>query len=135
MKLQKVILLWAILAVLFAACGKEEFILGSNLKSAITELALNYDVFDASKTKEENYPMLFISSYCQNSRLTFDYLEEIKKENNGLLSREQVEYIQHSLTNESVDFQEYVGEEGIDVYQTLLLCQDLAQVKMRKSSY
>lgn len=119
MKLKRsVILLFAILLMLFSACeGKEEFVLESNLRSVITELALNYDDFGVSETKEENYPIIFISKFCQNSRLTFDYLERLKKDNNGILSREQIEYMQYSLTNEFVDFQKYVNEDGVDAYQ------------------
>ena len=101
------------------ACGKEaEFVLGENLAGAITELALKYDAFDSAVTKEESYPNNFISSFCQNSRFTFDYLEEVIKENDGMLSRDQIEYIQYGLTGENVDFTEYVDEEGVDAYQS-----------------
>ena len=57
----------------------EEFTLPPNLKIAIEELALNYDTFDSSKTKERFYPKFFLSSYCQNSRMTYDYMEKIEK--------------------------------------------------------
>ncbi len=96
----------------------EEFTLPPNLKIAIEELALNYDTFDSSKTKERFYPKFFLSSYCQNSRMTYDYMEKIEKENNGLISRKEVEYIQYSLTKEFIDFQDFVGKEGIDHNQT-----------------
>ena len=53
--------------------GQEnEFVLGENLAGAITELALKYDEFDIASTKEESYPEIFISTFCQNNRFTFD---------------------------------------------------------------
>ena len=96
----------------------QEFTLGTNLEGAITELALSYDNFDTSKTKEEDYPEFFVDNYCQNSRMSFDYLNKIAKENKGIISREQIEYMQYSLTNEFVDFKNIVPEEGIDYYDS-----------------
>lgn len=95
----------------------KEFTLGQNLESAITELALMFDTFDTSQTKEQFYPETFLTYYCQNSRMSFDYLEKIQEENDGLLSKEQVEYIQYSLTNEFIDFKDSIPEEGLDSYE------------------
>ena len=107
------------------ACGKESekedstgFVMGENLEGAITELALIYDEFDRSSIKEENYPDIFISNFCQNNRFTFHYLENLMENGDGILSQEQVEYIQYSLTGEHVDFAGYVGADGIDLYQS-----------------
>jgi len=101
------------------ACGKKtEFVMGDNLAGAITELALVYDEFDMTLIKEESYSNIFLSSFCQNSRFTFDYLANLMEKGDGILSQEQVEYIQYSLTGEQVDFTGYVGEEGIDIYQS-----------------
>lgn len=103
----------------FIGCGKDaEFVMGENLSGAITELALKYDEFDGSATKEEGYPELFISTFCQNNRFTFDYLRDFMENSDGILNREQVEYIQYSLTGEAIDFSGYVGEDGIDIYQS-----------------
>ena len=116
---EKILLLITVLIMLLSGCSRrEKFVLESNLEKAITELALKYDTFDMSSTKEDSYPAIFIRSFCQNSRLTFDYLENTCEESDGFLTRKQVEYIQYSLTGENVDFAEYVGEEGIDAYQT-----------------
>ena len=95
-----------------------EFVLGEDLAGAITELALRYDEFDMTAIEAEDYPDIFISAFCQNSRFTFQYLADLMAEDNGVWSREQVEYIQHSLTGEQIDFAGYVGEEGIDIYQS-----------------
>ena len=137
--MKKIILVLIMAGMMFGlvACGKEsegknpasennvavsnqedEFVLGENLAGAITELALLYDVFDTTSTKEESYPEIFISAFCQNSRFTFDYLETLMEKSDGILSREQVEYIQYSLTGEQVDFTGHVGKEGIDIYQS-----------------
>ena len=95
-----------------------EFVLGENLAGAITELALRYDEFDMTAMQEDSYPDIFLSAFCQNSRFTFDYLANLMEKGDGILSQEQVEYIQYSLTGENVDFTDYVGEEGIDIYQS-----------------
>lgn len=97
---------------------ENEFVMGENLSGAITELALLYDEFDKAALQEESYPELFLSAFCQNSRFTFDYLANLMEKGDGILSKEQVEYIQYSLTGENVDFTDYVGEEGIDIYQS-----------------
>ena len=103
----------------FIGCGKDaEFVMGENLSGAIVELALKYDEFDGSATKEEGYPELFISTFCQNNRFTFDYLRDFMENSDGILNREQIEYIQYSLTGEAIDFSGYVGEDGIDIYQS-----------------
>lgn len=128
----------------FAACGKEsaendslgdgnkgevnqelisdnqetKFELGENLAGAITEMALRYDEFDMTAMENENYPEIFISAYCQNSRFTFDYLADLMEKGDGILSKEQVEYIQYSLTGEQIDFTGYVDENGIDIYES-----------------
>jgi len=94
-----------------------EFTLGQDLNSAITELALMYEDFDLSKTKEDIYQESFIAHYCQNSRLSFDYLEQVREEKEGILSEEDVRYIQYSLTGEEVDFQNDIPAEGIDINQ------------------
>ena len=99
--------------------GQEnEFVMGENLAGAITELALKYDEFDMAATKEVGYPEIFISTFCQNNRFTFDYLENLMENSDGILRLEQVEYIQYSLTGEERDFSGYVGEDGIDIYQS-----------------
>jgi len=95
-----------------------EFVLGSNLNTAISELALMYDEFDSAEIREDYYPQSFIFHFCQNSRLTFDYLEQMREDKNGILSLEDVQYIQQSLTNEFVDLGDEVPAEGIDINQT-----------------
>lgn len=103
---------------LFVNSEETEFVMGEDLAGAITELALRYDEFDVTAIEAENYPEIFISAFCQNSRFTFDYLVTQMEESDGILNREQVEYIQYSLTGEQIDFTEYVDEEGIDIYQS-----------------
>lgn len=95
-----------------------EFVLGPNLSTAIAELALMYDEFDSAQTQEDYYPQSFIFHFCQNSRLTFDYLEQLREEKNGILSVEDVEYIQQSLTDQMIDMENHVPTEGIDINQT-----------------
>lgn len=95
----------------------EKFTMGVNLESAIVQLALSFATFDLTTTKEAHYPELFISKFCQNSRMNYDYLEKCAEENNGMLLKKQVQYIQYSLTMEDVDFGAALPEEGINSYK------------------
>ena len=96
----------------------EQFVLGPNLNTAISELAIMYDEFDLTQIKEEHYKEHFISQYCQNSWSSFDYLERLDVVYNSIIPREQVEYIQYSLTGEWVDFKDVVPKEGLDLNQS-----------------
>lgn len=96
----------------------QQFVLGPNLNAAITELAIMYDEFDSNRIKEEDYKESIIFRYCKNSRQTFDYLEQLKEEYNGVIPREQVEYIQYSLTGEWVDFKDEIPKEGLNIIQS-----------------
>lgn len=50
--------------------------------------------------------------------MSFDYLEKIAEENDGMITKEQIEYMQLSLTNEFVDFKDIIPEEGINSYNS-----------------
>jgi len=94
-----------------------EFRLGRNLENAISQLALMYYFFDASQVEGNEYASEFIAHFLQNSRCTFGYLEQLREEQNGILTVEDVEYIQWSLTNQRLDFGEVVPLEGININQ------------------
>lgn len=110
------------IAVLFVGCGKtsdyetsemkayeypSEFYMGDNLKTAITQLALSYENFDRSVVSSGNWKESFIAGFILNSRLSFDYLDQISEKNNGQISADELNYIQYSLTNMEMDFSAY----------------------------
>ena len=97
----------------------DEFTLGDNLSGAICELVAAYDNFDSSKNIFDNdYEQFFISKICQNSRYCPQYIETIADDNDGILSLEQIEYVQYSLTNHFIDMSNCISDKGIDVYDT-----------------
>lgn len=92
-----------------------EFIMGDNLKTALAQLASGYISFDSGTTATGDWKQYFINNFIQNSRLTFDYLDLISGQNNGLISIDELNYIQYSLTNTEVDFSTYVSPDGPDI--------------------
>ena len=87
-----------------------EFSMGDNLKVAIVQLALTYDNFDKTVVKSEEWKDIFIAKFIQNSRLSFDYLNQIVDKNDGQISISELNYIQCSLTNIELDFSSYVKD-------------------------
>ncbi|MCM1090984.1 MAG: hypothetical protein NC092_02560 [Butyrivibrio sp.] len=81
-----------------------EFCMGDNLKEAISDLAPAFDPFDISCVNREDWKEFFIARFIQNSWSACDYLDMLSMENDGLISVEEVNYIQYSLTNTYVDF-------------------------------
>ena len=88
-----------------------EFELGEDLKNVIAELACCYDEFDENVVNDETWKNIFLTRFIQNSRYSFDYLDKQAEKGNGFITREQVEYIQYSLTNEKIDFSDCVEKE------------------------
>ena len=78
-----------------------EFCMGDNLKDAICNLAPTFDVTHVNRENWKNY---FIAFFIQNSWSSCDYLDMLSMDNDGLISVEEVNYIQYSLTNTYVDF-------------------------------
>lgn len=86
----------------------DEFELGDNLKVALEEICYspsgdgtwkNTDVVKDAQWQDE-----FVHSFLQNSWMGFDYLTYVAENCDGIFSKEQVEYIQYSLTGEYVEF-------------------------------
>ncbi len=86
-----------------------EFSMGDNLKTAITQLALSYENFNTDSVNSDKWKEIFVDKFIQNSRLSFDYLEMVSDKNKGLISKEELNYIQYSLTNIEVDFSSYAN--------------------------
>ena len=82
--------------------------MGENLKTAITQLALTYEKFNAASVNSEDWKETFIARFIQNARVSFDYLDSISDENGGKISVDELNYMQYSLTNTEVDFSAYV---------------------------
>lgn len=87
-----------------------QFIMGDNLKTAITQLALSYENFGKDSVESEIWKEIFVSRFIQNSRLSFDYLETVSDQNGGQINADELNYIQYSLTGIELDFSTY--EDG-----------------------
>ena len=91
----------------------EQFEMTPNLESALTVMISGEDNWDSdvSVCDELWRDTTFKSRFIQNSRLTFDYLNEITGGNDDAVSKEELEYIHYSLTGKIIDFRMKDGEE------------------------
>ena len=89
----------------------DEFELTGAIKGAIEQLAIWYgNDFEAEEAvKEDSWQDFVIATYVQGNWDGYDYLKNIEYQQDGLVTKEQLEYIQYSLTGIKVDF-EAVGE-------------------------
>lgn len=87
-----------------------KFILSQNIEGALVQLGLCYDDFDAEVVNGDSWGEQFISDFLLNSRYSFDYLDEIIDANDGLITKEQAEYMQYSLTGIQKDLPIAEGE-------------------------
>lgn len=76
-----------------------EFSIGDNLKGAIEELAISYADFDQNLVKSEDWKKDFIRYFIQNTRFSFDYLDQVSEKNNNKIGINELNYMQYSLTN------------------------------------
>jgi len=90
----------------------ESFTLGDDLRTAITELAGSDEYLDKKSVTadEKHWKEQFISDFIQNSRLSFSYLDKISKENDGMVSVKELNYMQKSLTGVELDFSDIVDK-------------------------
>lgn len=86
-----------------------EFVMGDNLKTAITQLAISYGDFDKTSVASEYWKEIFVAKFIQNTRLTFDYLDRIGGKRDGWISADELNYIHASLTGIELDFSSYGG--------------------------
>ena len=89
----------------------DEFELKGSIKGAIEQLAIWYGKdFEAEEAvKEGSWKDFVIGTYVQGNWDGYDYIKNIEYQQEGVVTKEQLEYIQYSLTGIKVDF-ESVGE-------------------------
>ncbi|SEI86268.1 hypothetical protein SAMN02910453_1523 [Lachnospiraceae bacterium A10] len=92
----------------------EEFEIGEELEGAIVTLALSYDEFDDTVVHGEEWETNFIRIFLQNSHYIPEYAMENASENGGVLTKEQAEYIQYSLTGQDVELNSV--KDGVNIY-------------------
>ena len=90
----------------------ESFTLDDDLRMAITELAGSDEYLNKKSVTadEKHWKEQFISDFIQNSRLSFSYLDKISKENDGMVSVKELNYMQSSLTGVELDFSDIVDK-------------------------
>ena len=93
----------------------DTFQMGDNLKTVLRVIcypSYTDGKWDNSMTESDaNWKKTFINSYLQNSWCGYDYLTNIMDNNNGIMSKEQVEYVQYSLTGKYIEFNDLENGE------------------------
>ena len=100
----------------------DEFELTDGLKGAIEQLALWWrgDGFEAEEAvQEDTWQDFVIGTYLQNNWDGYDYLKYIMYQQDGIATKEQVEYIQYSLTGIKVDFTDLGENDTINRYENV----------------
>jgi len=99
----------------------EKFELTDGLKGAIEQLAIWYngDFNAETAVKDDSWQKFFVSTYIQGNWDGYDYLKNIEKEQDGIVTKEQLEYIQYSLTGVEVSFDSMGDEDTIDCFDVI----------------
>lgn len=81
------------------------FALTEDLNRTICQLACTYDDFDSNTTvNDSSWKEIFISHFIQNSRYTFTYLYTLIENGSSVISPDELQYIQESLTGKTISF-------------------------------
>lgn len=84
----------------------DEFELEEGLRGAIEQLAIWYGKdFEAKEAvQEDTWQEFVIATYIQGNWDGYEYLKKLESGQDGIVTKEQLEYIQYSLTGIEVDF-------------------------------
>ena len=97
----------------------DEFELTDGLKGAIEQLAIwhgtGYEAEEA--VQEDTWQDFVIGTYLQGNWDGYDYLKYIMYQQDGIATKEQVEYIQYSLTGIKVDFTDLGENDTVNRYE------------------
>ncbi|MDD5936342.1 MAG: hypothetical protein PUC65_12425 [Clostridiales bacterium] len=88
----------------------KEFILEEDLKDAIIQLGISYDMFDQEVVFSQDWKEQFVDRFLKNSRSSNAYLKQMAEKNQGLVTIPEINYMQYSLTNLKIDFAPYIKE-------------------------
>ena len=87
----------------------DKFELNEDLEGAICQLACAYDSFDSNTPgNDATWKNTFVTSFIQNSRYSFAYSDNLRENESGIISSDNLEYIQESLTGKFISFDDSV---------------------------
>lgn len=90
-----------------------EFELSRDMEATIEQIVLSYRQYQSDLASTEEWKNHFVSMFLKNSRYGSGYFYSVCEENDDILTLEQVEYINYSITGEYVDFSDVI-EGSID---------------------
>ncbi|RKM56527.1 hypothetical protein D6853_06995 [Butyrivibrio sp. X503] len=91
-----------------------------DLLEAIEQISISYDEFSADKeTKKDTWQEYFIDHFIRSDWDGYAYRQQkIEKDNHCIATKEQIEYVQYSLTGIDISF-DSMKEDSIDVSSTV----------------
>ncbi|MBE5910380.1 hypothetical protein [Pseudobutyrivibrio sp.] len=92
-----------------------EFEVDNNLQLLLENMAIYYKHYNSDETMEAEDESAFIKNFCQNSWFCFDYIYESLDKSEGIINKQQIEYIQYSLSGNYVEFQSIDDDYEVDV--------------------
>ena len=93
----------------------QDFSVDKNLQILIENMLVYYSHFDSNEYMNAHSEEEFIHNICQNSWCCFDYLYDSLDRSNGLISKQEIEYIQYSFSGKYVDFQSLSDDDYVDI--------------------
>lgn len=94
--------------------------INDDLLGAIEQLALSFDEFNSEvNTKKDHWQRTFIDHYIRGNWDGYSYKKMLEKDYNGIVTKDQVEYIHKSLTGIDLSFDSMKDDETIDVYNSV----------------
>ena len=86
-----------------------DFELSTDLKGALCQLACSYDNFNQTTVNSAEWKEVFLSDFIQNSRFSYAYLNTLMENESGIISPENLKYIETSLTGIPINFDSAVN--------------------------
>ncbi len=93
----------------------DDFDVDKNLEKLLENMAITnkqYSSDDDLPVDDEKY---FIHNFCQNSWFCYDYIFDSLSTSEGLLNKQQIEYIQYSFSGQYREFQSIDDDYVVDV--------------------
>ncbi|MBO4456572.1 MAG: hypothetical protein J5802_02505 [Butyrivibrio sp.] len=90
--------------------------INDDLLGAIEQLAISYKEFDSEReTKDSNWQQTFIDHFIRGNWDGYSYKKQLENDNDCIATKEDVEYIQRSLTGIDISFDSIKDGETIDM--------------------
>ncbi len=92
-----------------------EFNIDRNLESLLENMTIYYSNYSSEDDFSMDVEKSFIRNFCQNSWFCYDYIFDSLSTSDGLINKQQIEYIQYSFSGQYREFQSISDDYVVDV--------------------